>query len=82
MATNTYEIETEGEGLAGFSIEIEYEYDPGSPGSYNEPPEVDNITIINIKCSIPYMEDIYRLEEQIRAYERDGGGRYNPDDDR
>ena len=49
MATNKYEIETEGEGLAGFSIEIEYEYDPGYRGSYDEPPEADNINIISIK---------------------------------
>ena len=81
MAINTYEIETEGEGLAGFLIEIEYEYDPGSPGSYDEPPEVDTLNIINIKCTIPRIGDQYRLERFLTRYEREGGGRYNPADD-
>ena len=39
MSVNTYIIETEGENLAGFLIEIEYEYEPGHPGSYDEPSE-------------------------------------------
>ena len=82
MNVNTYIIEAEGEGLAGFSIEIEYEYEPGFRGSREEPPEADNINIINIKCSVPRLEDQYRLEKLLIRYEKEGGGRYNPDDDR
>tara|TARA_R110002049_G_scaffold17747_2_gene68807 strand:+ start:363 stop:611 length:249 start_codon:yes stop_codon:yes gene_type:complete len=82
MNVNTYIIEAEGEGLAGFSIEIEYEYEPGFRGSREEPPEADNINIINIKCSVPRLEDQYRLEKRLTIYEREGGDRYNPADDR
>ena len=82
MATNKYEIEAEGENLAGFALEIEYEYDPGYRGSYDEPPEPDSINIINIKCTVPRLEDQYRLEKLLTIYEREGGGRYNPADDR
>ena len=82
MATSTYEIETQGEGLAGFFLEIEYEYDPGSAGSYEEPPDPDSINIINIKCTMSAFGDLERLKDHLLQYERDGGGRYNPDDDR
>ena len=82
MSLNTYELETEGEDLAGFVLEIEYEYAPGFSGSHDEPPETDNINIINIKCTVPRLEDQYRLENLLIRYEKEGGGRYNPDDDR
>ena len=82
MATSKYEIEAEGEGLAGFNLEIEYEYDPGFKGSYEEPPDPDTINIINIKCEMISFGDLERLRDHLLQYERDGGGRYNPDDDR
>ena len=82
MSVNTYIIETEGENLAGFLIEIEYDYEPGHPGSYDEPSEPDNINIINIKCTVPRLEDQYRLENLLTWHEQEGGDKYNPDDDR
>ena len=82
MAISKYEIETEGEGLAGFNLEIEYEYDPGVEGSYNEPPDPDTINIMNIKCEMISFGDLERLRDYLLEYERDGGGRYNPNDDR
>ena len=82
MSLNTYELETEGEGLAGFVLEIEYEYAPGFSGSHEEPPETDNINIINIKCTVPRLEDQYRLENLLTWHEQEGGDKYNPDDDR
>ena len=81
MSLNTYELETEGEGLAGFVLEIEYEYAPGFSGAHEEPPEADNINIINIKCTVPRLEDQYRLENLLTWHEQEGGDKYNPDDD-
>jgi len=83
MSLNTYIIEAEGdEGL--FEIEVVYEYDPGSPGSYNEPPEADSASIISInlvKHGLDFVEFMKKLERTLEEYERDGACRYNPDDD-
>ena len=65
----------------GGSLEVVffYEYIPGSPGSYDEPPEGDELKIISHKIT---WVDTEELEQSLLEYERDGGGRYNPNDDR
>jgi hypothetical protein len=79
MGTNKYEVEACSDHFC-FDIEIEYEYDPGSPGSYHEPPDPDQVNIIEVKCKIPF-DELHRLEDLLKEYEREGGGRYNPADD-
>ena len=80
MSTNKYEVEACSDNFA-FNIEIEYDYDAGSPGSYYEPPEGDEVSIVEIKCTLT-SDELYRLQEYLKEYEREGGGRYNPADDR
>lgn len=73
-----YNIELEFEH--GFiEVVIEYEYEPGSRGSYEDPPEHDDINIRSVKIGTVDLED---FEQFLLQYERDGGGKYNPDDDR
>ena len=60
-------------------ILVEYEYESGSPGSYDDPPEGDEITIKGLKIIGKDLED---FEQFLLEYEREGGGRYNPADDR
>lgn len=65
----------------GGSLEVVffYEYIPGSPGSLDEPPEGDELKIYDHKIT---WSDTEELEQSLLEYERDGGGRYNPNDDR
>ena len=73
-----YNLELEFEH--GFiEIAVEYEYEPGAPGSYDDPPEGDEITIKGLKIIGKDLED---FEQFLLEYEREGGGRYNPADDR
>ena len=73
-----YNLELEFEH--GFiEVLVEYEYDSGSPGSYDEPPEGDEISIKKVKIISQDLED---FEQFLLEYEREGGGRYNPADDR
>ena len=73
-----YNLELEFEH--GFiEILVEYEYESGSPGSYDDPPEGDEITIKGLKIIGKDLED---FEQFLLEYEREGGGRYNPADDR
>ena len=80
MSTNKYEVEACSDNFA-FDIEIEYDYDSGSPGSYDEPPQGDEVSIVEIKCTLTSYE-LYRLQLYLKEYEREGGVRYNPADDR
>ena len=73
-----YHLELEFEH--GFiEVLVEYEYEPGSPGSYDEPPDGDEISIKGLKIIGKDLED---FEQFLLEYEREGGGRYNPADDR
>ena len=66
-------------------IVVEYEYDPGNEGSYDERPDPDNVNIISMRIVTggeEYKNLINNLEEYLTEYEREGGGRYNPADDR
>ena len=71
-------VEVEFEG-GSCEIIFFYEYDPGSPGSHDEPPEGDSVNIYAHKIT---WTDTEELEQSLLEYERDGGGRYNPADDR
>jgi uncharacterized protein YihD (DUF1040 family) len=78
----TVEMESE---HGNFDILVEYDYEPGFKGSYDEPPESDNVSIINLKImktGSDYTNFISNLKKQLEEYEREGGGRYNPADDR
>ena len=73
-----YNLELEFEH--GFiEVLVEYEYDSGSPGSYDEPPDGDEISIKGVKIIGKDLED---FEQFLLEYEREGGGKYNPADDR
>jgi len=84
MSINTYIIEVEGESTGiMMDIEVVYEFEPGSPGSYEEPPEQHNAKVLAInivKSGERYEKFIEKLEEDLIEYELEGGGRYNPDD--
>tara|TARA_R110001592_G_scaffold30624_8_gene109424 strand:+ start:1058 stop:1303 length:246 start_codon:yes stop_codon:yes gene_type:complete len=75
---NMHIVELEFEG-GSLEVVFFYEYIPGSPGSYDEPPEGDELKIISHKIT---WVDTEELEQSLLEYERDGGGRYNPNDDR
>ena len=66
-------------------IEVKYEYDPGFRGSQDEPPEVDQVSILDVRIiskGEEYVSFITTLKDDIQDYEREGGGIYNPADDR
>lgn len=78
----TIEFESE---YGDLLIKVEYEYDPGNEGSYDERPDPDDITIISVRIVTEgkdYYDLIHNLEGDLKEYEREGGGRYNPADDR
>jgi len=73
-----YNLELEFEH--GFlEVEVEYEYEPGSPGSYDDPPEGDEIRIKKLTVLDTDLEDFVQF---LLEYEREGGDRYNPADNR
>ena len=82
IETRTLELESK---YGDLIIVVEYEYDPGNEGSYDERPDPDNVNIISMRIVTggeEYKNLINNLEEYLTEYEREGGGRYNPADDR
>lgn len=75
---NKHIVEVEFEG-GSCEIVFFYQYIPGFPGSLDEPPEGDELNIYAHKIT---WADTEELEQSLLEYERDGGGRYNPNDDR
>ena len=82
IETRTLELESKHGDLIAI---VEYEYDPGTEGSYDERPDPDSVNIISMRIVTggkEYKSLIQNLEGDLAEYEREGGGRYNPADDR